>query len=71
MSSAADCYTTTLKILEISLFMWLRSGERCLTCSLEESKLVRYFYLISFVVVKSPVIDDRDVFSPANQFKRR
>lgn len=51
--------------------MRFRSGEGCLTCSLEESKLLKYFYLISFVVVKSPVIDDRDMFSPANQFKRR
>lgn len=71
LSSAADCYTTTLKILEISLFMRLRSRVGCLTCSLEESKLLQYFYLISFVVVKSPVIDDGDMFSPANQFKRR
>lgn len=71
LSSAADCYTTTLKILEISLFMQLHSREGRLTCSLEGSKLLQYFYLISFVVVKSPVIDDRDMFSPANQFKKK
>lgn len=51
--------------------MWLHSKEGCLTCSLEESKLLQYFYLISFVVVKTPVSDDRDMFSPADQFKRR
>lgn len=71
MSSTAHCYTTTLKILEIGLFMQVQSGEGSLTRSLEERELLQYFYLISFVVVKSAVIDDGDMFSSANQFKRR
>lgn len=37
----------------------------------QTSATLFFFYLISFVVVKSPVIDDRDMFSLANQFKRR
>lgn len=44
---------------------------RCLTCSLEESKLLGYFYLLSFICGKTLVCDDRDVSSLADQFKGR
>lgn len=72
LSSAAECYTTTLKTPE-NQFIHAASqqGGGHSTRSQGERRLLLHFYLISFVVVKFPVIDDRDMFSLANQFKKR
>lgn len=44
---------------------------RFLTCSLEESKLLGCFHLLSFICGKNLVCDDRDASSPADRFKGR